>query len=465
MKTFGTIGKFAVMAAVMIGALVSCGKNTDVTGGEDNPGGGPDTPGAVRENCIVENGVKSGIGSTFVEFMSNRLCFVVSADKVESIGDLSDHTNYTVSVLPVLLGREFNLKSETTTYSVARYNASESVADYDIYITPGDLDATQYGHCRVVLDEAKGYAVLDLGLKQNDGTEVTVYDSLACDLKLPQTSGNYIKAHGSTKPVNAAFYEKTDNGYVNLYFTPGAIDYFDEIESTTSYVCLSVLDRKLPVGTQDVTTTTAQYGLIYFNQEGEYFNSPLYIQFGQGYSDGASGTFDVIHGSKEGEYSVSMDLSYNGFGIELNYSGVLKDASLKPEKPAVGNSFTYGGAEHPIKSVVVDRTAANSLVDLFFSETPGLSTVEGMMAASPVVFSGFPSYAIGPDSEGEPLYCGFSQFPNFEVSYSGKSWSYSNGSTGTIIVSDLGSGEYYVKFYNNAELALEWQGKAVVLNN
>lgn len=453
------------MAAVVSGVFVSCGKNADVTGGEDNPGAGgsPETPAAVRENCIVENGVKSGIGSTFVEFMSNRLCFVVSADKVESINDLSGHTNYTVSVLPVLLGGEFDLKSETATYSVARYNALESIADYDIYITPGDLDATQYGHCRVVLDETEGYAVLDLGLRQNDGTEVSVYDSLACDLKLPQTSGNYIKAHGSTKPVNAAFYEKTDNGFVNLYFTPGAIDYFNEIESTTSYVCLSVLDRKLPVGTQDVTATTAQYGVIYFNQEGEYFDSPLYIQFGQGYSDGASGTFDVIHGAEEGEYSVSMDLSYNGFGIELSYSGVCRDASLMPEKPAVANSFTYGGTEHPIKSVIVDRTAVNGLVDLLFSETPGVGTLDDMMEASPVVFAGFPSYAIGPDSEGEPRYCGLSQFRDFEVRYSGKSWSYASGATGTIIVSDLGTGEYYVKFYNNAEIAVEWQGIPTVL--
>lgn len=462
-NAFGKFGRFAVAAAVLVGALVSCGKNADVAGGEDNPGGGPDTPPAVRENCIVENGVKSEIGSTFVEFISNRLCFVVSADKVESIDALPDHTNYTVSVLPVLLGKEFNLKSETTTYSVARYNASESVGDYDIYITPGDLESTQFGYCRVVLDEQKGYAVLDLSLRQNDGTEVSVYDSLACDLRLPETSGNYIKAHGSTKPINAAFYELTNNGYVNLYFTPGAIDYYDEIESATSYVCLSVLDRKLPVGTQDVATTTAQYVVLYFNQEGEYFNSPLNIQFGTGFREGASGTFDVIHGSAEGEYSVSMNLSYNGFGIELSYSGVCRSTALKPEKPAVGNSFTFEGAEHKIKSVIVDRTAANGLVDLFFSETSRVETVDGMLAASPVVFAGFSSKAIGPDSEGEPLYCGFSQFPNFEVSYSGKSWNYANGSTGTIVVSDLGGSEYYVKFYNNAELSLEWQGKATVL--
>lgn len=457
---------FTTLALAAVLTLASCGKeNTDFENKTPGDGNTEKPLPAVRKNCIVENGVESEIGTTFVRFLSNRLCFVVSSDKMDDMGDLPQHDNYTVSVLPTLLGTKFDLKSETTTYSVTRYSAKEE--DYDIYVSPYNVDETRSGTCRVVLDETKKYAVLDLSLTQEDGTTISVYDSLACDLVLPSASvKNYYwsKVGGveAKKPINSAFYQKTDNGYVNIYLTPGAIDYFDELDATTSYVCLSVLDGKMPVGEQNIQTTTVQFVLLYRTQEGDYIQNPLTVQlynddnFGRGI-DNYTGTFSVAKGEKEGEYSVSINVS-GEVGLDILFNGVCKSSEITRQIP---NEFVYNKKATKINSVIVDKISLNT-VDVWLTGESGVTDFDGMQKTDCVHIAGFPSTKVGSAENESPW--GFSLCESLMVMYAGNTWNYANGDSGTVTITDLGDDIYYIKFLNYADFSLEWRGKATVVS-
>lgn len=455
---------FTALVIVASIALVSCGKEGGNPGNADeNPGGGGSAEAplpSVRKNCIVENGVESGIGTTFVRFLNNRLCFVVASDTMAGEDELPRHDNYTISVLPTLLGKTFDLKTETTAYSVARYSASD--VDYDIYVTPHDLDDTKFGTCRVVLDETKKYAVLDLSLTQEDGTEISVYDSLACGLVLPSASVNnyyWSRVDGveAKKPVNSAFYQRTDNGYVNIYLTPGAIDYFDELDATTSYVCLSVLDGKMPVGEQNIATTSSPFVLIYRTQEGAYIQNPLTVQLFNDYVDGYTGSFSVAKVESEGEYSVSIKVS-GKVGLDIFFSGVCKSSEITRQIP---NEFVYNDEATEINSVIVDKLSLNT-VDVWLTGEAGVTDLAAMQKTGYVWISGVPSSKVG--SSGNEMPCGFSLYENLKVTYAGNTWCKANKNSGTVTLTEFGGDDYYVKFTNYAGFSLEWQGQATVVS-
>lgn len=430
----------------------------------DNPDIAPDTD--IKENTIIKNEVEKEISSTLYEFRSNRLCVYMSSEEISSIDDLSEHSYCTVALIPVLLGEEFDILQEKSTFAVASYDSS--ARDYDLYAAPGDNEGVSSGHCRVVLNEEKGYLVVDYKVECEDGRELAVYDSLACSLKLPDVAGNYIMGYDAKKPVNAAFYDDTQDGMLGIWLTPSAIDWFEvghvgynDINDVVSYLCIYVPENKLPESLQDIKTYDEDFVVAYMNREKD-INNPLVIKITKDNADKAEGYISVSRAEGENSYNVIADLTVEGEHFAANYTGSCKSVEDKPDI-VYDNSVTYGGQTISIGSVIVDRLSKQSSgeVDVWICHVEGVQDIEAMQKSSPVELSSYPLRWIG-DAQNE-YYAGFSANKSMSVSYDGHTWDYASGAIGTAMLKDMGDDVYYVKFWNNADISFEWMGKVTVL--
>ncbi len=454
--TCKTILIAGVLACMM--AMGSCTKK------HETPDVTPDTP--ARVNVITRNGEAEEIVSTIYEFRANRLCVYMSSEEISSIDELNGHSYCSVALIPVLLGEEFDILQEKSTFAVASYDAA--AGDYDLYAAPGDNEGVSGGHCRVVLDEEKAYLVVDYKVECEDGRTLAVYDSLACVLKLPDVAGNYIMGYDAKKPVNAAFYDDTQSGSLGIWLTPSAIDWFEvghvgynDIHDVVSYLCIYVPENKLPESLQDIKSYDEDFTVVYMNREKD-INNPLVIEITKDNAARAQGYISVSKAEGENSYNVIADLTFDGEHFAANYTGVCKSVEDKPEI-IYDNSVTYGSQTFSIGSVIVDRLSKqdSDAVDVWICQSQGVTDIETMQNSSPVQLSGYPVKWIG-DAQTE-YYAGFSANKAMSVIYDGHTWNYASGAIGTAMLKDMGNDVYYVKFWNNADISFEWMGGVTVI--
>ncbi len=450
-----------ILASAGLAYLLLMGSCTER---HDNPDVGPDAP--IRENVIVKNGTQSRISSTLYEFRANRLCVYVSSDEISSVDDLSAHSYCMVALIPVLLGEEFDILQEKSTFAIASYDSSAQ--DYDLYAAPGDNEGVSGGHCRVVLDEEKGYLVVDYKVECEDGRELAVYDSLACSFTLPDVAGNYIMCYDAKKPVNAAFYDDTQDGMLGIWLTPSAIDWFEvghvgynDINDAVSYLSVYVPENKLPESLQDIKTYDEDFVVAYMNREKD-INNPLVLRITKDNADQAEGYISVSRAEGENSFNVIVDLTVEGEHVAANFSGRCKSVEDKPDI-VYDNSVTFAGETFSIGSVIVDRLSKQDSgeVDVWICHAEGVQDIGTMGQSSPVELASYPTRWIG-DAENE-YYAGFSANKSMSVSYDGHTWNYASGAIGTAMLKDMGEDVYYVRFWNNADISFEWMGKVTVL--
>ncbi len=426
----------------------------------------PDPTPEEKTNYITWNGETSPIVSTLYEFKANRLCVYVSSEEISSIEELDNHDHCTVALIPILLGEEFDIMKEKSTFAVAHYDVVEQ--DFDLYAAPGDNEGISSGRCRVELNEESGYLVVDYTLQGENGESLAVYDSLACSLILPDVASNYIMCYDAKKPINAAFYDDRAEGALGIWLTPGDIDWFEvghigysDINDVVSCLCIYVPSDNLPESLQDIQSTDREFSIVYTNLEKD-LNNPLVIQVSSEVKNGAEGYYSVSRAEGENSYNVILDLYFKGEHIAANFTGQCKSVEDKPEI-LYSNSVTYGDESFSIGSIIVDRRAEQTtgLVDVWMSATLGIKDLDTIKESSPVSLVGYPIDWIG-DSEKE-YYAGFSANESLAISYDGKTWSKATGSRGTAMLKDFGNDQYYVRFMNNPDISFEWMGKVIVL--
>ena len=173
--------------------------------------------------------------------------------------------------------------------------------------------------------------------------------------------------------------------------------------------------------------------------------------------DNYTGTFSVAKGEKEGEYSVSINVS-GEVGLDILFNGVCKSSEITRQIP---NEFVYNKKATKINSVIVDKLSLNT-VDVWLTGESGVTDFDGMQKTDCVHIAGFPSTKVGSAENESPW--GFSLSESLMVMYAGNTWNYANGDSGTVTITDLGDDIYYIKFLNYADFSLEWRGKATVVS-
>lgn len=432
--------RMAATVFAVAALAVSCQKSDDKTG----PGNeGPEGLDALKENTVVVNGIGKTLTGVFVEEYSGYIMVTATdAPGAESFDWLYDNNAEYIQmlVLPSLCNKEFDVMTETDGFSIfSTYNAAPLFDG----IGTGYTEGVESGLARMDFDGESAEMFIDLRLA--DGSTISVRaEGKYTGTEVPDD--NFITRNGDKNPLRASFYA-VENGTGMFYFTPGDIEYFEEIEMTSYYVVLMVDESMLAGGETTDINNTSEYFEIYYvdNHTGDM------ISIGTGETDGAEGTFSISRLGGEAEFAATMDITFSSeLSVSLSFEGTCTDMYAEPAK---ANEFTYDDFTSPINSAVVDTTG--ELYTIWLSSESGVSTVEQMQSAAPVKIVA-PAEAFS----GEPV--GFSTYKTISFSYNGSEWNYANGALGTLTVS-LDGTTLTAEFTNYDNLKGYFNGEATVI--
>lgn len=246
---------------------------------------------------------------------------------------------------------------------------------------------------------------------------------------------NTIARGDEEKPLRAAFYMEED-GYTSLYFTPGNIDYFEEIYDATWFTYITV-PTSLTNGQKQ---TLSEASLLMFGMV-DNLNYDNYVDIYGDDLQGATGDYTITKRG-EGVYTANINITVNGVLYKVSFDGTCVSAFAEPEKKT--NYLSYNGVEYEITAATL--TEANSLYTFTFTNSSGKELV---LTA--------PDSAFGGDAYG------FSQSKDFTVSYDGKLFSKANGNNGTMTAYyKVRSQELELDFTNYDKLNFNYIGAVTV---
>lgn len=446
-KRLSAIMRMSAVVFMAAAMAVSCQKSDPETPNPDpEPNPDPDTTETVledlKQNTIVINGEEKAVAKVFVDEYSGYMMVTATDNaEAESFDWLVDNNGEYVQVLviPSLYNVEFDAKTETAAFTIiSTYEAAPLFEGAGA----GATDAIESAKCRFDFDGENAELFLDMKLA--DGNTVAARCTGTYAGEKPQE--NVIAINGETKVLRASFYSVEDGlGY--FYFTPGDIDYFEEIEMATYYVAIMMDESLLENGTTvDVNTTTEYFDIFLVdNITGDM------LEVSTDSHDGAEGTFSISRLQGEASFKASMSLKFNAdTQVELSFEGECTDMYAAPEEP---NEITYDGTSTAIASVVVDMTS--DMRTIWLSTTAGIETVAAMQNADPLKITA-PAEAF----TGEPV--GFSTYKSIIFEYKGSTWNYDNGSLGTLTVSLEGT-TLNLDITNYVGLKAHYSGEAVVI--
>ena len=432
---------FAILIST-IAISVSCQKNDNADDGT-NPGGEPPVTGldALKENTIVVNGTEKAVAHVFIEEYSGYMMVTATDNaEAESFDWLVDNNGEYVQLLllPSLYNKEFDIMTETESFSIF-----SMYADAPVYygIAPGVTEALTEGLCKFNFDGENAELFIDMKLA--DGNTISARAAGTYAGETP--SENYIELNGDKEPLRAAFYGVED-GTAYFYFTPGDIEYFEEIEMVSYYVAV-IADEKLINGeTVDITKSTDTFMVFYADNQTEEM-----IMIESGNAGDAEGTFSIAELADPHTFAASMSIKFSEkISVSLGFEGECTNMYAVPEK---ANEFTYNGETSPIMSVVVE--AQSDMRTIWLSSQSDIKTVEAMQSADPIKIVA-PAEAFS----GEPV--GLSTYKSIVFEYKGSTWNYDNGSRGTLTVSLEGT-QISVEFTNYNGFNGYYNGEATVI--
>jgi hypothetical protein len=227
-----------------------------------------------------------------------------------------------------------------------------------------------------------------------------------------------------------------EDGYTSLYFTPGNIDYFEEIYDATWFTYITV-PTSLTNGQKQ---TLSEASLLMFGMV-DNLNYDNYVDIYGDDLQGATGYYTITKRG-EGVYSANINITVNGVLYKVSFDGTCVSAFAEPEKKT--NYLSYNGVEYEITAATL--TEANSLYTFTFTNSSGKELV---LTA--------PDSAFGGDAYG------FSQSKDFTVSYDGKLFSKANGNNGTMTAYyKVMSQELELDFTNYDKLNFNYTGAVTV---
>lgn len=447
MKKFSLLSALLAITAFLM--TVSCEKPEPVTPdgpgivnpGDDNNEENPEEekpesglPEAAKANTYVINGTEYAFSSTAIMNVGENLSIAASPEP-----DIKDVTSmmtaateyFYAGISPILLDKEIDLMTEEalyTIYSKLKGCVIETLA-------PGETGEISKGRCKATYKD--GLMTFKAGIVLTDGTTLAVNITAENNDGQIEVNENEIGVDDEVKPLRAAFYME-DKTETYLYFTPGNIEYFEELENVTSYMCL-VVSTSLINGKEiglDSISGEQEFMFAYMNNmTGDY------TEITKDDLSEAEGKF-CIKNPELGIYTVSFEFIVEGTRYHVQFDGECTSADkVKPEEQKEiifscgdevlaieGASLLKGEEVWTLSLLLENGKSADVTMSTSFWQKPGTF--------------------------------GFSQDKNMAVSYNGTTYSKNNGDKGTLTVKlDETAGTVEVEFTNYEDCEFYYNGK------
>lgn len=417
--------KFASMDKQVVVNVVQRGKSAPVV---------EPLPEATATNSLLVNGQQSSFSNVAFYMVGENLAIVATPERRVSGEEeiLATNNYFFAAISPLLNGEEFDLVTENRTYTIISTLSSVQIET----LAPGMTEEVVRGKCRLTLKDDKATFVASLELA--DGTLVAVNLEAEADKGI-NVNENSIVRGAESKPIRASFYLE-EEGMTYLYFTPGGVDYFADLEIVTWYVYLCIESSKVGAGELSLESLSAgqfAMGLV------DNVDASAGWDIASGDMQGASGSLRV-ESSKEGNYAVELQMTYGTVGYAIQFEGECRSALDEPVVET--NYILYNGAKSTIVSAEVD--CSGDVWSVTLTTNAGESALVTM-----------PSTMFDGNARG------FSQSPHLTVTFNGETFSKANGYSGTLTCNlNQESGNLFVQFTNYAGCDIAYDGKATIIN-
>ena len=416
MKRFFT----PILLAVMALFAVACEP-------DNNGGGNGEKELPVNSYCIF--GEPTSLQSVAVDMLDENIYVVATpTPNLATAEEILGSEEYVlVAVSPLLVGKEFDLKTESSLYTIMSTLGGAPLRE----VTPENNSEVKAGTVKFTYES--GVAVAKATITLNNGREVKLHLSAEKEVVV---NDNIIARGGEVKPLRAAFYDEGDYS-TTLYFTPAGVEYFDEIDNASWYIYLGVsndyLDGKAHSLTEMGGSSSFEFGVI------DNVSSSKTIEIMAGYLRGGSGNF-TISKSDDGLYIANIAIKILGVQYVVEFEGECISVDYAPEKKI--NFFDYKGSEHQTLSATLTKGESVWSVEV------ALSNGKSVVLNAPQEF-----FNTGDGGRG------FSQSKDFTVEYNGTVYSKANGHSGTIISAyDAATNNLALEFFNNSDVKFNYTG-------
>ena len=409
-----------VLLAVMAIVAVACEP-------DDNNGGKHESELPINSYAICGEATK--LQSVAVEMLDENIYVVATPTPncatAEAIFECEEYVF--VAVSPLLVGKEFDLKTESKLYTIMSTLSGASLKE----VTPDNNREVLAGTAQ--LSYKGGVAVVKAEITLTNGKVLELHLSAE---KQVIVNENTISRDSETKPLRAAFYDEGDYA-TTLYFTPAGLEHFGEIDVASWYIYLGVSNQLIDGATHSLAdmggTSMFEFGVI------DNLSSSKSVEIMAGYLRGATGDFTIAK-TADATYDVSINVKLLGVQYVVKFAGKSLSVDYAPEKKI--NYFDYKGAEYAVTSALL--TQGESVWSLELANESGKSVVLNA-----------PKEFFNSGDGGR----GFSQSAEFTVEYNGVVYSKANGFSGTIISTfDTATNNLALDFFNNSEVKFNYTG-------
>lgn len=410
---------YALMAAVAF-MFAACTTSGDGGGNEEAP---------LQVNTYSINGVVGQLNSVVVDMLDENIYIVATpATGSTTATEIFNCDEYLyVAVSPLLVGKEFDIKSESALYTIMSTMQGASLDS----VTPSDNKKVSAGRVTLTYDNEVATVKAEITLK--GGTVLKFHAKAENQLSL---NSNTISRGDEYKPLRASFYDEGDYS-TTLYFTPAGVDYYGELQKVSWYMYIGVSNKLIdgaPHSLADMDGTSSfEFGVI------DNVSDAKSIEIMAGYLRGATGEI-TISKTAAATYNANINITIQGVTYTASFDGECISVDYAPEKPT--NFFTFKGTEYTVSSAVL--TQGESVWSVEIATSSGKSVVLNA-----------PKEFFNSGDGGR----GFSQSTDFTVEYDGTVYSKANGYSGTIISTyDEATRNLALDFFNNSDVKFNYTG-------
>lgn len=393
----------------------------------DNGGGNQEKELAVNSYSI--DGTEAKLQSVAVDMLGENIYVVASPTaNLATAAEILESDEYVfVAVSPLLVGKEFDPKTESALYTIMSTLSGAKLES----VTPSDNKTISAGTAKLTYDS--GVAVVKAEITLKSGTVLKLHASAENELSL---NNNTISRGDEHKPLRAAFYDEGDYS-TTLYFTPAGAEYYGELENVSWYMYMGIsnllIDGKAHSLAELDGTSSFEFGII------DNVSSMKSVEIMAGFLRGATGGF-TISKTATATYTAEISIKIQGVTYTVSFDGECISVDYAPAKPT--NFFTFNGTDYSVSSATL--TQGESVWSVEIATSSGKSVVLN----APKAF-----FNSGDGGRG------FSQSADFTVEYDGTVYSKANGYSGTMISAyDEATQNLALDFFNNSDVKFNYTG-------
>ena len=389
----------------------------------------------LKANTFSVDGVEGALKSVAVMMVGENISIVATPEQgVASAEKILECENYLfASVSPLLVGKEFDIKSETKLFTFISTLAEAPLTT----VAPDETNEITSGKAKFVYENNLLVVKAEMTLVSGK-----VFKFHATAKQSVVVNENTIARGNEEKPLRAAFYSETGNT-TTLIFTPANIEYFEELEDASWYMFITVSNNLVSGSDIDIKSLgandTFEFGVVDNVRNSKSFS----IVYGFSDMSDVEGSFKIAK-KEAAEYTVNINLSVADVAYKAHFEG--ECISEHKTQEVKQNYFIIDGEEYVATGATLTKGAS-----VWSVEVSALNGKSAIVAAPRSFFEQGGTY-------------GFSQSQHFKVIYDGVTYNKENGSSGTVKLQyDDQNKTLTIDFTNYDNLQFNYSGVVTVV--